>query len=48
MSYSLENEQRFGWSSVTGDLPKDRLAYLEYYIVGQKKYLTQDVPEARM
>ena len=36
MSYSLENAQRFGWASVTGDLPKDRLAYLESNIVGQK------------
>ncbi len=36
MSYSLENAQRFGWSSVTSDLPKDRLAYLESHVIGQK------------
>lgn len=36
MSYSLENARRFGWSSITGKLPKDRLAYLESHIVGQK------------
>ena len=32
--YSLENAKKFKWSSVSGDLNPERIAYLNKYIVG--------------
>ncbi len=34
MSYSLENAQKFKWSSVTGSLNPERVSHLENHLVG--------------
>ena len=34
--YSLENAQKFKWSSVTGNLNPERVSHLKTYLVGQK------------
>lgn len=34
--YSLENAERFKWSSVSGDLHPERRSHLEKYLTGQK------------
>lgn len=34
--YSLENAQKFNWSSVSGNLNPERVSHLETYIVGKK------------
>ena len=34
--YSLENAQKFKWSSVSGDLNPERVSHLETYLVGNK------------
>lgn len=34
--YSLENAQKFNWSSVTGNLNPERVSHLETYLVGKK------------
>lgn len=34
--YSLENAQKFSWSSITGDLNPERVSHLETYLVGKK------------
>lgn len=36
MSYSIENAQRFQWSSVSGDLLIDRVMHLEKFLIGSK------------
>ena len=36
MDYSLENAQKFNWSSVTGNLDPERVSHLETYLVGKK------------
>jgi ubiquinone/menaquinone biosynthesis C-methylase UbiE len=34
--YSLENAQKFNWSSVSGNLNPERVSHLETYLVGEK------------
>jgi ubiquinone/menaquinone biosynthesis C-methylase UbiE len=34
--YSVENAEKFNWSSITGDLNPERVGYLEKYICGKK------------
>ena len=34
--YSVENAQKFNWSSVSGDLNSERVSHLETYLVGKK------------
>lgn len=34
--YSLENAQKFNWSSVSGDLNPERVSHLEKYLIGEK------------
>lgn len=34
--YSIENAQKFNWSSVTGNLNPERVSHLETYLVGNK------------
>jgi 2-polyprenyl-3-methyl-5-hydroxy-6-metoxy-1,4-benzoquinol methylase len=34
--YSLENAEKFKWSSVSGDLNPERISYLRKYIVGSR------------
>jgi SAM-dependent methyltransferase len=34
--YSLENAQKFNWSSVSGNLNPERISHLETYLVGKK------------
>ena len=36
MTYSIENAERFQWSSVSGDLLADRVMYLEKFVIGSK------------
>jgi ubiquinone/menaquinone biosynthesis C-methylase UbiE len=36
MVYSIENAQKFNWSSISGNLLSERVAHLEKYLVGQK------------
>lgn len=34
--YSIENAQKFNWSSVTGNLNPERVSHIETYLVGKK------------
>jgi SAM-dependent methyltransferase len=34
--YSLENAQKFNWSSISGNLNPERVSHLENYVVGKK------------
>ena len=34
--YSLENAEKFNWSSISGNLLPERVSHLEKYLVGQK------------
>lgn len=36
MSYSLENAERFGWSSMGGELNAERVAHLDKFLVGRR------------
>ena len=36
MNYSIENAQKFNWSSVSGNLNPERVSHLETYLVGNK------------
>jgi ubiquinone/menaquinone biosynthesis C-methylase UbiE len=36
MSYSIENAQKFNWSSVSGNLNSERVSHLEKYLIGKK------------
>lgn len=36
MTYSLENAQKFKWSSISGNLNPERVSHLETYLLGQK------------
>lgn len=36
MSYTLENPERFGWSSMGGELNPERVAHLDRFLVGRR------------
>lgn len=36
MSYSLENAERFGWSSMGGELNVERVSHLDRFLVGKR------------